>query len=293
MTARDTENRFLGSLLGLAIGDAMGMPVETLPVDETRREFGEITGYLPRNKGAEDEIPEGEITNETETALCIIESMTTNNGQIDAENINARLMFLANGPSSHWMPHDLRDGILAAADNDGMVPDDFERPASLAAGVMGVPVGLMHSVGGFDEHAFREDCRLVCRLTNAGSDQLALTTRIAASIARIVRDESIDISVEFGNEVRDLLDMVDAVRREVGNASSFEDVVLNAVNTRRPADSHGALAGVLAGARFGTSGIPQELIDELGARVYLTLAAPWFYRTATRRAGLVIDLREM
>ena len=53
----------------------------------------------------------------------------------------------------------------------------------------------------------------------------------------------------------------------------------------------GAIAGAVLGARFGASGIPQDLIDSLDARIYLTLAAPWFYRTAVRLAGTVIDLR--
>jgi ADP-ribosylglycohydrolase len=54
---------------------------------------------------------------------------------------------------------------------------------------------------------------------------------------------------------------------------------------------NGALAGSLEGARAGASSIPQDLIDGLDARIYLTLAAPWFYQAARRRAGTVIDLR--
>jgi hypothetical protein len=33
------------------------------------------------------------------------------------------------------------------------------------------------------------------------------------------------------------------------------------------------------------------MIDDLEGRIYVSLAAPWFYRTALRRAGLVLDLR--
>lgn len=292
MAARDIENRFLGSLLGLAIGDALGMPVGSMPVEETRRRFGAITGYLPRDAGTDREIPAGEITDETETTLCIVESMTTNNGQVDVENINARLLHLAEGASQHWMPADLRDGIIVASDNDGVVPGNFERPASLAAGIMGVPIGLMHSIGGFDRDAFEHDLRLVTRLTNASDDQYRLTSQIAILIAETIRGEA--IAPESGDEyaVGNLGQIVAEIARDVSATSTFEEVVFEAVNTYRPADSAGALAGALAGVRFGASGIPQQLIDELEARVYLTLAAPWFYKTATRRAGLVIDLRQ-
>lgn len=292
MAARDIENRFLGSLLGLAIGDALGMPVGSMTIEETQRIFGRIGDYLPRDEGTEREIPAGEITDETETTLCIVESMTTNNGQVDTENINARLLHLAEGASQHWMPAGTREGIIAASGNGGIVPEDFSRPPSLAEGVMGVPIGLMHSVGGFDQDAFQHDLNLIARLTNANPDQLDVTTLIATMVAGIARGELPNIDGREVGAIRAPGDDVATIAGDVANAKSFDEVVFETVNRRRPADSAGAVAGALAGARFGASGIPQWLIDGLEARVYLTLAAPWFYRTATRRAGLVIDLRQ-
>ncbi len=292
VSARGIENKFLGSLLGLAIGDALGMPVGSMTVEETQRRLGRITGYLPRDAGTDREIPAGEVTDETETTLCIVESMTTNNGHVDTENINARLLHLALGASQHWMPGDLREGIIPASERDGTVPETFERPASLAAGMMGVPIGLMHSVGGFDEDAFGQDLRLIVRLTNADNEQLRLTTQIATLIAEAIRGETLDAGSDECGGASELAQVVTATAQDVHDATAFEEVVIHTVNNRRPADSAGALAGTLAGLKFGASGIPQQLIDELEARVYLTLAAPWFYRTANRRAGLVIDLRQ-
>nr|MBA2247205.1 ADP-ribosylglycohydrolase family protein [Chloroflexia bacterium] len=78
---------------------------------------------------------------------------------------------------------------------------------------------------------------------------------------------------------------------EVGAAAHFEDAVVATIARGGETDASGALAGAIAGARFGASGIPQGLIDGLDARIYLSMAAPWFYRTALRRAGTVIDLR--
>ncbi len=60
-SARDLENRFLGALLGLAIGDALGMPVSDMPVAETRERFGQITDYLARDEGDYNHIPSCEI----------------------------------------------------------------------------------------------------------------------------------------------------------------------------------------------------------------------------------------
>lgn len=282
MTLRDAENRFLGCLIGMAIGDALGMPVADGPLGE------DVRGYQPRHAGENGEIPAGEITDETEIVLCVVESMTTNDGHLDVENINARLMRLAEGASQHWMPAATREGILAAEANDGVVPDGFARPASLAASVLGIPIGLAHGVGHFDRIAFDREIATVTRLTNTSEVQRRLTARLAEMVIARLHPDRTPVTEADG----DLGATLDAIAGVVDAAERFEDGVFAAVNGYRPADSAGAIGGALAGARFGASGIPQALIDDLSARVYLTLAAPWFFRTVNRRAGLVIDLRQ-
>jgi ADP-ribosylglycohydrolase len=56
------------------------------------------------------------------------------------------------------------------------------------------------------------------------------------------------------------------------------------------AAAFGAIAGGLAGGVFGAAGLPQQFIDDLDARIYLSMAAPWFYRTVLRRHGIVVPL---
>lgn len=289
------ENRFLGSLLGLAIGDALGMPVGDMPVDASAERFGEIRDYHSRNAGEEDEIPAGEFTDETETVLCIVESMTTNDGSVDPENINARLMFLVEGASQHWMPESMRSGIRRATDQDGQVPEDNSLDGSLAVAVRGVPIGLMHSVGGFDKDAFLEDTRRVTRLSHGGNPQHQLVVDVALGMIDLVGDGSAS-AIDVGGDMSSVADERRAIAQLLEDARSdttFEEVVFGAVNALRPADSAGAIAGAFAGAKQGAGNIPQELIDGLGARVYMSLAAPWFYRTAVRRAGTLIDLRQI
>lgn len=294
-TPRTLENRFLGSLLGLAIGDALGMPVADLTVEQARERFGEIRGYETRNAGRDDAIPAGEITDETETVLCIAESITANDGRVDAENINVRMLYLAEGPSRHWMPDAMAAGIEAAFPLDGQLPERDDRDGSLAVAVRGVPIGLTHSVGGFDPATVVEETRIVTRTSHPGVAQHQLTLDVALGIAGIVREEAID-PIELGGDMRGIADeraMVADLLRAATSGAAFEEVVFEAVNSLRPADSAGAVAGAFAGAVAGASGIPQELIDGLEARVYLSLAAPWLYKTAARRAGTLIDLRQV
>jgi ADP-ribosylglycohydrolase len=71
----------------------------------------------------------------------------------------------------------------------------------------------------------------------------------------------------------------------------FERAVFAAINAGGATDTVGALTGALAGAADGASGIPQQLIDGLEGRIYVSLAAPWFHKAARQRAGQRIDLR--
>ena len=73
-------------------------------------------------------------------------------------------------------------------------------------------------------------------------------------------------------------------------ADRFEDAVFAAASAGGATDARAALAGSLAGAHFGAGGIPQVLIDELEGRIYLTLAAPWFYRTIQLMTGRGLSL---
>ena len=73
-------------------------------------------------------------------------------------------------------------------------------------------------------------------------------------------------------------------------ANHFEDAVFTAASAGGAADARAALAGALAGAHFGAGGIPQTLIDGLEGRIYLTLAAPWFYRTIQLMTGRGISM---
>jgi ADP-ribosylglycohydrolase len=219
-----------------------------------------------------------------------VESLTTNNGLVDPVNINARLGFLINGGSRQWMSDATAEGIRLAGEHDGLVPESYQPEPELAVAVRGVPVGLLHAVGGLDLQSLVAEASLVSRLSHAGPAQAELTSLVAKAVNQAGRSRSVEqpreTSANSAEEAR-LVEIISVVNA----AGSFERAVSDAVGLGGLTDASGAIAGAIAGASFGASGIPQQLIDGLDARIYLTLAAPWFYRTAVRRAGTVIDLR--
>ena len=92
-----TENQFLGALLGMAIGDALGAPVSGMDRAEIAARFGAIDRFHGLAQPGAEAIHPGEFTDETELALCIVESMTANRRQ--ARRRDRRC---ADAPSGRW-----------------------------------------------------------------------------------------------------------------------------------------------------------------------------------------------
>jgi ADP-ribosyl-[dinitrogen reductase] hydrolase len=319
-----TENQFLGALLGMAIGDALGAPASGMSRAEIEARFGTIDRFYGRSQPAIEEIHPGEFTDESEVALCIVESMTANRGIFDAETAGVRMVHLASGPSRRWMQAATAVSLDAAAETlEFTVPLDEDGPATGDVAARGVPVGLIHSVGRFNPEGLRADAEAVVRLTHGGpaafnaATAVAYGVRLAATGA--TRDSWARETAEFlgGGALADRLAHLDEIlpTRSLADTLAaigtgldalesvpaafaatmtetvFEDAVYAAVNAGGATDTVGALTGALAGAVGGASGIPQDLIDGLEGRIYVSLAAPWFHKAARQRAGHQIDLR--
>jgi len=253
--------------------------------------------------------------------------LTTNEDKLPADTIDSigsRLLYLAGGDSAHWLHPDTRAALERAdATLDFVVPLTDDGPSTGDVAARGVPIGLLHAVGRFDGDALRRDAEAVTRLTHGAPAAIAATTAVAFGVmlaARSVAPERwLNETADFlGNgEMAEALRSAAALRSEKTLAESlaavdsglaatesviagfltaswtesFADAVFAAANAGGAADTVGAIAGALAGAFGGDTSVPQPLIDGLGSRIYVSLAAPWFFRTAQQRAGLFIGLR--
>jgi ADP-ribosylglycohydrolase len=319
-----TENQFLGALLGMAIGDALGAPLSGMERSEIATRFGPIDRYHGNAQPDAEEVHPGEFTDETELALCIVESMTANRGILDADTAGVRMLHLAAGPSRRWMQPATAAALDAAADTlEFSVPLDEDGPATGDVAARGVPVGLVHAVGRFDPARLRADAEAVVRLTHGGpaafnaATAIAYAVRLAAtgeprqSWARETAEflgggELAERLIELDDRLAgsalpvlfdrtgtglDALESVPAAFAAAMTETRFEKGVFAAVSAGGATDTIGALTGALSGAAGGASGIPQDLIDGLEGRIYVSLAAPWFHKASRQRAGHQIDLR--
>lgn len=288
------ENAFLGAIVGTAIGDALGLPVAGMTPDAIRSQYGAFKEYLELDEMPEGQPTRGVISDKTEVVLSIIESLTTNGAIIDPENIVYRMRFLIDSPSRRWITDETAAGIELAFEHDGVAPDHGPSDPDPAVLVRGVPVGLLHSIGELDRDALIEDARAVARLSHAGEASAMLVAQVAEAAALAARhvDREADWTAELQlTSGHALSGRITGVAQRAMQADAFEDAVLPVVYEGGDAAAFGAIAGGLAGARFGAAGLPQQYIDDLDARIYLSMAAPWFYRTVLRRQGVVVDLR--
>jgi ADP-ribosylglycohydrolase len=312
MTGDANQDRILGAMLGMAIGDAFGMPVAGLSPTTIVDFYGDVTGYLPRKFPDGEEIGAGEITDETEIALCIIESVTAGQGEIDVENIGIRMAYLARSASRRWLSVETADALDGRSEQHEFqlpIVDDEQVGADILA--RGIAIGLLHSMGQLDEERFRSDIAAVTRITHGSPLALSAVEAVARSVALATRKtvpvseirDAVARSLP-GGEIQEAL-LADSEKVVGGEAArtlrsafavleraeTFEAAIADAVALGGTADARAALVGAMFAGYAGSAVIPQLLIDGLEARIYVSLAAPWFYRTIARRSGRSIDLR--
>jgi ADP-ribosyl-[dinitrogen reductase] hydrolase len=221
------------------------------------------------------------------------------------------MLFLARGESKRWMHRDTLTALIEADEHlSFQVPLSESDPATPDLAVRGVPVGLMHAVGTKRTAELIKDAERVVRITHGSPLAISAATAVALGVSQAARggmephawaneaahflpQGEIARALRTGEPIdgEDVAAVVATAFHDAAHASSFEEAVLTAVNRGGPSDARGAITGALAGAHHGADGIPQRLIDGSEGRIYVSLAVPWFYRSAMRRAGLFIDIK--
>ncbi|MGC4937768.1 ADP-ribosylglycohydrolase family protein [Kribbella sp. DT2] len=90
-----TESRAVGALYGLAIGDALGMPTQSLPRARIVALYGEVVDGLhpaPDDQPLAAGMPAGAITDDTEQAILLGRLVVEGNGLVDGHELARRLL---------------------------------------------------------------------------------------------------------------------------------------------------------------------------------------------------------
>ena len=284
------EDRFVGCLLGLAIGDALGAPFEGQSADALARRYRTARDLI-------ENPPSGELwyTDDTQMAIGVAETLITC-GRIDEDEICKR--FAANYLPQRGYGRGARvvlDAMVEGRDHKKLAANTFPGGSFGNGAAMRVaPVGLMFRQ---NHTEIWEQAKLSALPTHVhplgieGAQILALAVGQASTMNDLVREEffanlsdrcawlefsgplgraarltDIRDLGRFGNGIEATASVVTAVASFGLTPDSYEETIGNAILLGGDTDTIAAMAGAISGAYLGRSAIPNHLLENLEDR---------------------------
>lgn len=302
------EDKFAGSLLGLAIGDALGMPFEGMPAHTICDRFGPVTEFL-----AGQGLGAGQYTDDTKMMLRIAESMLEK-GYVDPEDVARRFVAWYDTGDLRGIGHTCLEAILNL--KRGIHWTESGRRGKWAAGngtaMRIAPVGLIDCR---DLDRLREDCHATSIITHNNFEAVAGATAVAYAITRLVKgevetstllletaafigpsgvarnlgqaqyllsantptDEALAVLGTSGYVVETVASALYCFSKTPGD---FVTTVSSAVMGGGDTDTTAAIAGAISGAYNGVSNIPRHLVGNVEDSEKLQQLGQAIYRLA-------------
>lgn len=298
----DMKKRIAGALFGVAVGDALGGPMEFMGEEQIAAKYGRLATMVG---GGWLSLRPGEITDDTQMTLCVAEGIVEE-PQAPIQAIGRRFIEWANGG-----PKDIGGACASSIYNaqriGGQAPtaEQWEEAGKTTQRRQGHPVegngALMRSVYPGLFYASRVQAitaaQRIAKMTHAGERSTEACILYARMIHLLTASESCAQDTQAPREflaehcqavpeyyaaatTEDVVYgrlggwVVDSMRIAVGSVAttgSFKDAVVTAVNLGGDADTNGAITGGLAGAWYGYDAIPAEWIASLAPDVRETL----------------------
>jgi ADP-ribosylglycohydrolase len=292
----DLLERFRGCLLGVAVGDALGMPTEGYTAEEIAARFGVIRDMLPAPSGHfHTGLLAGQITDDTEETLMLAESMIECSG-FSADAFAAKLTAWG---TAWTLDEHLNRGVGFATRNavESMIAGCSWKESGLKIPTCGAamrvaPVGLLYHSDLNVAKGYADLQSLpthTARAARAGAIAVAVGVALslkgfapemilqnAASLASLVDEE-------FSERLLWVLSLKDLIAEDalglIGSSplametvpAAFycflnfepEEGLIMAASSGGDTDSIASIAGALHGAARGSSWIPERWLSVL------------------------------
>lgn len=261
-----SESHF-GTMLGLAIGDAMGAPIE---FQDAREPENYVTKYM---SGGAHNVTKGEFTDDMSMALAIADAL------IVARKFDPHLTmqnFLQWKNQGAYSPRgemfDCGNTVFNALqkyEKDKTTPfvGDTDKFAAGNGGLMRLAPAIIFAQN--EEEAITL-ARETTRLTHGAEEALFYSEIFAQELhSRSIKPElakykhSVDINrkkVMSGGYVKETYQ---AAWWAFQTTDNFEDCIIKAINRGHDSDTTGAVAGMIAGMFYGRDAIPLWMIEGL------------------------------
>jgi ADP-ribosyl-[dinitrogen reductase] hydrolase len=296
------RDRALGCFLGLAIGDAVGTTLEFTARDS-------VPPLIDMVGGGPFKLAPGEWTDDTTMALCLAETLVAKD-TVDQDDFMHRLRgWLERGENT--VPGRCFDiGVTTRAAIERFAANGFAAAGSIAPDSAGnaclsrlAPLAIRFAADpdlaalqaqkqSRTTHGAMEcldACKLfVAQLIDAlnGADKDAATRQRVMGLApRLLFISAGEWRQKTRAQIRSsgyVVHTLEAALWAVWQADNFRDTVLVAANLGDDADSVAAVAGQLAGALYGASGIPPEWLARLAWRERIEALAQTLFDASSR-----------
>ncbi|AMK77838.1 MULTISPECIES: ADP-ribosyl-[dinitrogen reductase] hydrolase [Methylomonas] len=269
-------NRALGAYLGFACGDALGATVEFMSPKQIQKRYGVHTEMIG---GGWLGLEPGQVTDDTQMSLALGQAIINHQGWNLRAVADNYLTWLESDPPD--VGNTCRRGIVRYRDDGLLIGLPREDEAGNGACMRNLPVVLatLDRPDDFEAWSLEQS-----RITHHNPLSDAATLVLGRMTNALINGQDLDVCVleaerligqygEFtyipypGKASGYIVDTVQTVLHYFFNTDSFESCLIAIVNQGGDADTTGALAGMLAGAKYGLEQIPQRWLAQLDSRV--------------------------
>ena len=296
--------QFRGCLLGAAVGDALGAPLEFMDAKEIARKHGRVTEMLG---GGWLHLPIGHYTDDTQMMLCLAESLVEKNA-FDADDIARRFVaWLESSPPDVGIHTRAVLSRIARGENwrdaSGAVQNESPNSAGNGSVMRCAPLALFSFR---DADALREYSRAQSEITHAHLECQWSCVFINAMSAHLLDGENRENALQSALSQCDgapesvlataqnaaaktraeiptsgyVLHTLEGALWSFLTTETLEDALIEIVNLGGDADTAGAVCGALAGAFYGDDAIPARWLEVLQNREHLVSLADAFFARA-------------
>ncbi|MBC7715019.1 MAG: ADP-ribosylglycohydrolase family protein [Rhizobacter sp.] len=263
------KSRYLGAMLGLAVGDALGAPVEF-------KERGSFPPVTEMQAGGPFNLQKGQWTDDTSLALCLGLSLVEKNGFDPYDQIEKYIKWFREGFMSctgHCFDigNTTKAALLRYEENKDIYAGSVDDPPTNGSLMRLAPIPLFYFKSPADTVKY---AGLSSKVTHAPINCIKTCEDLAKYIQRALHGESKmeifrDSTIDFRKSYEEVSGKGTAIECLEGamwcffHSKSFDEGVKMAVNLGDDTDTTAAVFGQIAGSFYGVEGIPESMLSDL------------------------------
>ncbi len=191
----DLKDKFVGCMVGLAIGEALGRATRSKKRHEIAEQYGIVQDYQPRLNMTNSStfeapgLPPGATADRTHIALLYAQSIVRTGGRIEPRDLTPYLLEMLDQKVAEFLDDVTYSALVQLQAGTDYTESLNKKPDNNGSVTRIAPIGLLHSYGRFEAEKFRFDCERAIRLTQNTSLALASSVAAAAGVRLLCRQE--------------------------------------------------------------------------------------------------------